>query len=186
MVKATAFHHRYCQCRFSSRQGMVTFACTFSGVDEFAPTAAVWEDLVSIEHGLEDPGALELYGKPAPGAPADAVDFYDDPIHLYFREIGRVDLLTAKEERSLAGKVEDGRYLAALEKYCRANPDQYDLETRIIIASLRKLVFCPPGHLLLYTRTWGLSAGAVSNRLFSGRNCGPRWTASWTSPLSKM
>ena len=122
----------------------------FGGVDEFAPTATLWENLVSIEHGLEDPGALELFGKPPPSAPADAVDFYDDPIHLYLREIGRVDLLTAKEERSLASKVEDGRYLAALEKYCRANPDQYELETRIIIASLRKLVSAYPIIAALY------------------------------------
>jgi RNA polymerase primary sigma factor len=115
-------------------------------IDEFAPTAALWEDLVSIEHGLDDPAALELLLKPTPqpGIIADTIDFYDDPIHLYLREIGRVDLLNAKEERSLAGKVEDGRYLAALEKYSRANPDSCGLETSIMIASLRKLVAAYP------------------------------------------
>ncbi|MDD5397723.1 MAG: sigma-70 factor domain-containing protein, partial [Dehalococcoidia bacterium] len=120
------------------------------GVDEFAPTAALWQDLVFIEHGLEDTGALELYGKPPPGAAADAVDFYDDPIHLYLREIGRVDLLTAKEERSLAARVEDGRYLAALEKHCRANPDHCETELSVIIASLRKLVSVHPVISALY------------------------------------
>ena len=129
------------------------------GVDEFAPTAALWEDQVSIEHGIEDPGTLGLYGKPAPGAPADAVDFYDDPLNLYFREIGRVDLLTAKEERSLVGKVEDGRYLAALEKYCRANPDHCELEISVIIASLRKLVSAHPIISALY-KNLGIECGS--------------------------
>jgi RNA polymerase primary sigma factor len=128
------------------------------GVDEFAPTAILWEDLVSIEHGLEDPGVLELYGKLPSGAPADTVDFYDDPIHLYLREIGRVDLLTAKEERSLAGRVEAGRYLAALEKHCRANPDHCELEISVIIASLRKLVSAHPVISAVY-RNLGVECG---------------------------
>jgi RNA polymerase primary sigma factor len=116
------------------------------GADDFAPAAAIWVDLLSIEHGLEDPAEIDLYGKPPPQpvTAADAVDFYDDPIHLYLREIGRVGLLTAKEERSLAGKVEDGRYLAGLEKYCRANPDKYELDISIIVAGLRKLVSAHP------------------------------------------
>jgi len=116
------------------------------GVDDFDHTAAVWEDLVSIEHGLEDGTGTDLHGKLSapPVVTADAVDFYDDPIHLYLREIGRVGLLTAQEERTLAGKVEDGRYLAGLEKYCRANPDQYEFEISIMIASLRKLVSAYP------------------------------------------
>lgn len=112
------------------------------GVDEFTHTTTIWEDLVLIEHALEDPARLEAGGKsPAqPGAVADSVDYIDDPIRMYLLEIGRVGLLTAKEERSLAGKIEDGRYLAELEKYSRANPDVYDLEISIIVAALRKLV----------------------------------------------
>lgn len=112
------------------------------GVDEFAQTTTIWEDLVLVEHVLEDPARLESGGKsPAqPAAVADSVDYIDDPIRMYLREIGRVGLLTAKEERSLAGKIEDGRYLAELEKYSRANPDVYDLEISIIVAALRKLV----------------------------------------------
>ena len=112
--------------------------------DDFAPNTALWEDLVSIEPGLEDSTGMDLGGKSAPIITADAVDFYDDPIHLYLREIGKVGLLTAIEERSLAGKVEDGRYLAGLQKYCRANPDQYELDLSIIVASLRKLVSAHP------------------------------------------
>ena len=133
------------------------------GVDEFAPTAALWQDLVFIEHGLKDSDALELYGKPSPGAAANAVDFYDDPIHMYLREIGRVDLLTAKQERSLAARVEDGRYLAALEKHCRANPDHCEMEISVIVASLRKLVSAHPVISALY-RNLGIECGNGFNQ----------------------
>ena len=114
------------------------------GVDDFAPNATLWEDLVSIEPGLEGAAVIDLGGKPPPVTTVDVVDFFDDPIHLYLREIGKVGLLTAIEERSLAGKVEDGRYLAGLEKYCRANPDQYELDVSVMIAILRKLVCVYP------------------------------------------
>lgn len=108
--------------------------------DESVPGTQMWEELDIIEHGLEDPSSLEKYPKIAPVASALAsLDELYDPIHLYLREIGKVDLLTAIEERSLAGKVEDGRYLYALEKECQVNPESQVIETRIIIAILRKL-----------------------------------------------
>jgi len=79
-----------------------------------------------------------------------------------------VDLLTAKEERSLAGRVEDGRYLAALEKQCRANPDHCELEISVIIASLRKLVSARPVVSALYDSL--------------GIKCGPGFKQSMQKP----
>jgi RNA polymerase primary sigma factor len=128
-------------------------------IDEIAPSTALWDDLLSIERGLEEPVGLELLGKlPQPGIEVEAGEFYDDPIHLYLREIGRVELLTALEERSLAGKVEEGRYLAALEKYYGANPESCSLEASIILASLRKLVSAYPTIVALY-KNLGLQCG---------------------------
>jgi RNA polymerase primary sigma factor len=128
--------------------------------DEFTPPPDLWNDLASIESTLEDPEVLDLLSKLPlpPGVPAEAAEFYDDPIHLYLREIGKVDLLTAKEERSLAGKVEDGRYLAALEKYYIATPDRCSLEVSIMLASLRKLISAYPTILALY-KNLNLSCG---------------------------
>ncbi len=130
-------------------------------VDEFARTSSIWEDLVSIENGLEEPAALRPDNKlPLPSAiAAEVPEFYDDPIHLYLREIGKVALLTAKEERSLAGKVEDGRYLERLEKFYMANPEQYDREISVILASLRKLVSAYPIVLALY-KSLGMKCGS--------------------------
>jgi RNA polymerase primary sigma factor len=130
-------------------------------IDEFTRTPSIWEELVSIENGLEDPAALRPDSKqPLPSViTADVSEFYDDPIHLYLREIGKVALLTAQEERSLAGKVEDGRYLERLEKYHMANPDQYEREVSVILASLRKLLSSYPIIQALY-KNLGMQCGS--------------------------
>ncbi|HCE75032.1 MAG TPA: hypothetical protein DEP04_00255, partial [Dehalococcoidia bacterium] len=44
------------------------------------------------------------------------VEIIDDPVRMYLREIGRVDLLKAPEERELARKFEGKRYVENLEE----------------------------------------------------------------------
>ena len=46
---------------------------------------------------------------------AETSEVLDDPVRMYLREIGRVRLLTSKDERSLARKIEGGKHLIALE-----------------------------------------------------------------------
>jgi RNA polymerase primary sigma factor len=43
-------------------------------------------------------------------------EMIDDPVRMYLREIGRVSLLTAKDERRLAGAIEEWVYLERLDK----------------------------------------------------------------------
>ena len=45
----------------------------------------------------------------------DASEMIDDPVRMYLREIGRVTLLTAKDERRLARAMESGKYIGRLE-----------------------------------------------------------------------
>ncbi len=45
-----------------------------------------------------------------------APEMIDDPVRMYLREIGRVDLLKAAEERILARRFEAGRYLKELDQ----------------------------------------------------------------------
>lgn len=45
----------------------------------------------------------------------DGSEVLDDPVRMYLREIGRVQLLTAKDERVLARKIEGGKHISALE-----------------------------------------------------------------------
>ena len=72
-------------------------------------------------------------------AEAESLQVLDDPVRMYLREIGRVGLLAAKDERELARKLEGEKHLLALgkevlgEEYCqtlerevmeeRRNPD---------------------------------------------------------------
>lgn len=46
----------------------------------------------------------------------DLHDLPDDPIFIYLHDIGKVSLLTAKEEQSLANKIEEARYLKICEQ----------------------------------------------------------------------
>ena len=59
-------------------------------------------------NGLSSEGVLEK----DVGAP----EMIDDPVRMYLREIGRVDLLKAAEERILARRFEAGRYIKGLEE----------------------------------------------------------------------
>jgi RNA polymerase primary sigma factor len=115
-------------------------------VEEFASANSLWDDIVSIGTGLEGPIVLDSFSKLAPAAGPGPVeiDLFEDPIRLYLKEIGKVSLLTAIEERSLAGKVEDGRGLARIESQCRAEPDEYALEISVMVALLRNLVSAYP------------------------------------------
>jgi len=45
----------------------------------------------------------------------ESTEVLDDPVRMYLREIGRVRLLTSKDERVLARKIEGGKHLRALE-----------------------------------------------------------------------
>ncbi len=40
----------------------------------------------------------------------------DDPVRMYLREIGRVTLLTAQEEKTLARQIESGKYIAKIKR----------------------------------------------------------------------
>ncbi len=59
-------------------------------------------------NGLSSEGVLEK--------DAAAPEMIDDPVRMYLREIGRVDLLKAAEERILARRFEAGRYIKGLEE----------------------------------------------------------------------
>ena len=47
---------------------------------------------------------------------SDSTDALDDPVRMYLREIGRVDLLTSADERRLARELEGLNHLVKLEK----------------------------------------------------------------------
>ena len=67
------------------------------------------------------------------------VEIIDDPVRMYLREIGRVDLLKAPEERELARKFEGKRYVENLEEKLSAD-DGTPPRAREIIGHMLKKV----------------------------------------------
>ena len=69
---------------------------------------------MSSSNSLDD-SASEADPEPEPEAELDIPDMIDDPVRMYLREIGRVHLLTAKDERRLARNMEVGIHIKKIQ-----------------------------------------------------------------------
>ena len=96
------------------------------GVLPEEPTEAdIWEAEPEIEV-LEETG-LELE------------EMIDDPVRMYLREMGRVSLLSAREEKILARKMEEGKYIKKIEEEWLNKNGQLPSTIDIAIALLTRL-----------------------------------------------
>lgn len=59
----------------------------------------IWDEEINLGHRI----GLEIG--------VDEHEAIDDPVRMYLHEIGKVPLLTAKEEKVLASRIEEGKYL---------------------------------------------------------------------------
>jgi len=66
-------------------------------------------------------------------------EMIDDPVRMYLREMGRVSLLTAKDEKILARRMEEGRYLSRVEGLWLSEYGQYPSSTDIAVALVSNL-----------------------------------------------
>ena len=65
----------------------------------------------------EGPNDADIENEEAEWEPdTETLEVLDDPVRMYLREIGRVKLLTSKDEQELARNLEGQKYLASLEK----------------------------------------------------------------------
>ena len=69
----------------------------------------------------------------------DIPDMIDDPVRMYLREIGRVHLLTAQDERNLARSMECGNQLRALTKELTAKDGWSPKAYEVMVLLIRKL-----------------------------------------------
>ena len=76
----------------------------------------------------------------------ETVEVLDDPVRMYLREIGRVRLLTSKDERSLARKIEGGKHLTALQNELTGLESRQPRPWEITCGLLRRLIAA--SHLL--------------------------------------
>ncbi len=76
----------------------------------------------------------------------ESAEVLDDPVRMYLREIGRVQLLTSKEEKTLARKMEGGKHLDELRRGLEAEtgrpPKAWEITRRLLsrMVSARPLV----------------------------------------------
>jgi len=77
-------------------------------------------------------------------AETETLEVLDDPVRMYLREIGRVRLLTSKDERVLARKLEGEKHLIALEKELTEQEGRPPRPWECTAALLRRFVNAAP------------------------------------------
>ncbi len=102
-----------------------------------------WEKETPIDIEEDLFGKLDSEIKPGNGLKETATSDHeaiDDPVHVYLREIGKVPLLTAKDEKVLASKLEEAKYLNKIEDLYFHQYNSYPSTEEIVIYLLRHLV----------------------------------------------
>ncbi len=92
---------------------------------------------VSVEV-VEEEGSEDAEPEEQKSSDVEEEDMLDDPVRMYLREIGRVTLLTAKDERTLAKKMEARKRIQRLDNVLAeelaASPRSSDIVIRMIEA----------------------------------------------------
>jgi RNA polymerase primary sigma factor len=74
----------------------------------------------------------------------DSADMIDDPVRMYLREIGRVRLLKAPEERSLARKMEASKHVTSLEDDLTSPEGRPPRAWQVVLSILRIVTASDP------------------------------------------
>ncbi|MEO8457590.1 MAG: sigma-70 family RNA polymerase sigma factor, partial [Chloroflexota bacterium] len=109
-----------------------------------APRVGARGSIEIAEWGGAEPDKLD---EPEP-EPTDVEleEGIDDPVRMYLREIGKVSLLTADDEKRLARAMEEGEYITHQEEFFRVetgrNPRAVDVVARMMkdLWNLRKAI----------------------------------------------
>lgn len=110
--------------------GILTAPGVEGDEEDLAPSF-VKEEIDDIPKDAEADPELE--------ADLELPDVIDDPVRMYLREIGRVHLLTAKDERTLARSMESGIYIKNLKATLADVEDREPWAYEILISVMRKL-----------------------------------------------
>jgi RNA polymerase primary sigma factor len=98
---------------------------------------------------VEKPESPLDLGLEMPPEELEEQDITDDPVRIYLHEIGRVHLLTAEDEKTLAKKMEEGKYINNIRQEYSQKHGRLPSATEIILALLQNLEQSSPViHLL--------------------------------------
>jgi len=75
----------------------------------------------------------------APLEQLEGQEVVDDPVRMYLHEIGRVRLLTAKDEKVLAKKIEEGKHIKEIKQDLQQRYGRPSSATEIMVAILKEL-----------------------------------------------
>ncbi|MEX2598183.1 MAG: sigma-70 factor domain-containing protein, partial [Dehalococcoidia bacterium] len=90
------------------------------------------------EPGKEDLAEAEAEAEEA-AEDLEGSELIDDPVRMYLREIGRVTLLTAADERRLAHQLASGKHLEKAEKELSAGTERPVRSAEVVRALLLRL-----------------------------------------------
>lgn len=106
-----------------------------------------WQEDITDELDSEWANSLEKEDKPL----VDEIEHehleheaIDDPVRMYLHEIGKVALLTAEDERVLASKIEEAKYLEKIRQIYFQQYQEYPSAADIVIYLLRHLLSAQP------------------------------------------
>src|SRR3990172_3425478 len=112
---------------------------TYSASEPFSPEEESDEELISPEEldsefkvskDLELETSLE---------PLEEQEVADDPVRLYLHEIGKVHLLTGKDERVLAQKIEASKHIRQIRHAFQVKNSRPPTPAEIILESLKEI-----------------------------------------------
>ena len=78
-------------------------------------------------------------GLETPLVQPDEQEIADDPVRIYLHEIGRVSLLTAKDEQILSRRIAEGKRISKIKKAYLQSYRRYPSATEIILTMLKEL-----------------------------------------------
>ena len=112
--------------------------------DGMPKIASPWDNEEPIELGeewLDKPEARAALGIEVEAGEHEAID---DPVRMYLHEIGKVSLLTFRDERALARRIEEAKYLEKIEDAYFHRYNTYPSPARISLYLLRHILAAKP------------------------------------------